>query len=246
MQKIASLSLYETEDYSIFKFIDQNRETSKQQISKLVRVIREKGNITEVSPLLVNEKYEVIDGQHRLKAFQQVALENKKPMKINFIVREGLKAEDAMQLNAGSKPWNPDDYAKFHSKKGNKNYMIFLNFRERFELNAEVLIKYLAPKAGNRLDFQNGIFEVKNESESRKWCTRLESLQPYYSDQKHRSFALAFLDLVSHKDYNHTRMLEQLDSHASYLIRIPLKNKPMREALIEIYNKRIAEKVLFN
>ena len=246
MKQLKSLPLYETNDYSIFKFIKENRETNRIQVNKLVRVINERGNISKIAPILVNEKLEIIDGQHRLKAFEQVANEQGIKHNINFIVRDDLNARDAMQLNAGAKPWTPDDYARFHAKMGNRNYMIFLNFRDRFELNADVLFKYLAPLDGNRSDFQNGHFIVANENESRKWCSRLEQMKQYYSDYKHRSFALAFLELVSHKNYDHSRMLDQLDQYASDLIRIPLKNKPMKEALIEIFNKRIPNKFMFD
>jgi hypothetical protein len=245
LKQIGSIPLYETDDYKIFKIMTDNRSQNKLQTNKLARVIRLKGNITELAPLIVNEKHEVIDGQHRLWATELVAEEGGVKHKIFFMVREGLGAEEAIKLNSGAKPWNPDDFAKYHAKNGNSNYKTFLAFRERYELNAEVLMRYLAPHDGKRQEFQDGGFVVESEAKSKAWCNKLESMKIYYQDFKHRSFALAYLDLVSFKRYDHDRMIKQLDQYASELIKIPLKNKPMREAMIEIYNRKVADKELF-
>ena len=243
---IETLPLCQTEDYNIFETITGNRVQNPIQTGKLVRIIKDYGNITMISPLLVNEKHQIIDGQHRWWAFKKLAEEDKVIFPIYFIVRKGLTQEDAKSMNAGSKPWSLDDFAQFYIKEGKKDYRIFSSFRNQFELNGDVLMKYLSPTGGDRNAFRNGVFSVANESASERWCKKLHDLEAYYRDYKHRSFALAFLQIVSHKDYEHSRMLEQLEKYASELIKVPLKNVPMREALINIYNKgRGADKVLF-
>ena len=246
MKQISNIPMYSTEDYSIFKILIGNREQNKIQTNKLVRTIREQGNITKISPITVNEKHEVIDGQHRLWAMKQIAEEFDETYPIYFFIRDGLTVDDAKKINAGSKPWSPDDYAKSYSEEGKDAYSTYLMFRDRYELNCDVLMKYLAPTDGDRNTFKNGNFFVEDEARSRAWCNRLEDMKDFYPDHKHRSFALAFLNLVSHKKYSHSRMTDQLDKYASELIRVPLKNKPMREALIEIYNRGYSDKVYFN
>lgn len=246
IKTIASLPLCQTEDYNIFETIIGNREQNTLQTNKLVRVIKEYGNITEVSPLLVNEKHQIIDGQHRWWAFKKLAEESKIVFPLFFIVRKGLTEEEAKLMNAGSKPWSLDDFAKSYSHDGNENYSIFLSFRKRYELNGDVLMKYLSPAGGDRNTFKNGEFKVERESASRSWCNRLQDMESYYRDYKHRSFALAFLQIVSHPNYDHARMVEQLERYAQELIKVPLKNVPMKEALQNIYNKgRGNDKVIF-
>lgn len=246
IETIESLPLCQTKDYTIFTTIPGNREQNVLQTNKLVRTIRECGNITKTSPLLVNEKYQIIDGQHRFWAFEKIAEESGDIYPIYFIVRKGLTEEDAKLMNSGSKPWSPDDYAKTYSLDGIKDYEIYLSFRERYELNADVLMKYLAPSDGDRNTFRVGEFKVEDESKSKTWCNRLEDMKTYYRDHKHRSFALAYLDVTSNRKYEHRRMMEQMEKYSNELIRVPLKNKPMREAIIEIYNKGVSEKVKFN
>ena len=242
---IETLPLCVTEDHNIFTTILGNRVKNQLHVNKLKRAFKDYGNITEISPLLVNEKFEIVDGQHRFWAIQELSKETGTPIEIFYLVRNGLDADDAKSMNSGAKPWTPDDYARSYSLDGNKEYATYLSFRRRYDLNGEVLMKYLAPNDGDRNEFRIGDFEVENVSKSQLWCGRLEEMQTFYRDHKHRSFALAFLTLVSHKQYDHGRMLSQLDKYSSELIRVPLKNRPMREALIDIYNRGIADKVRF-
>ena len=55
----------ETNNYDIFKNMLGNRELKDKNYKKLMRSINEKQLII---PILVNEKFEIIDGQHRFSA----------------------------------------------------------------------------------------------------------------------------------------------------------------------------------
>ena len=58
--------IYVTKDYTKFKTLDGNRALSRSQIKKLTRSF-ESEQIP--LPIIINEKYEVIDGQHRYFSF---------------------------------------------------------------------------------------------------------------------------------------------------------------------------------
>ena len=60
---------YQTSDLSIFKQIDGNRIPNLQHIKRLADSIRVYG--MKCNPILVNERMEVIDGQHRLMAAKE-------------------------------------------------------------------------------------------------------------------------------------------------------------------------------
>ena len=62
--------VYKTSDLSIFKQIDGNRVPNLQHIKRLADSIRVYG--MKCNPILVNERMEVIDGQHRLMAAKEV------------------------------------------------------------------------------------------------------------------------------------------------------------------------------
>ena len=63
------MNVYSTENYRRFKKLLDNREVTPQRVNQIMKSIRDVGYI--VSPIIVNEKYEVIDGQGRLAAAEQ-------------------------------------------------------------------------------------------------------------------------------------------------------------------------------
>ena len=54
--------IYSTEAYELFKKMVGNRNVAK--LSKLKEAIRKDGQIT---PIVVNKDFEIVDGQHRLE-----------------------------------------------------------------------------------------------------------------------------------------------------------------------------------
>lgn len=63
-------NVYETTNYSKFKKMLDNREVSPNRVQKIVKSIDQVGYV--MSPIIVNEKMEVIDGQGRLAAAGRV------------------------------------------------------------------------------------------------------------------------------------------------------------------------------
>lgn len=113
----ATNQVQSTTDYGQFKTLGGNRNVNKQHVNRLVKQIENSGNITEISPITVNERMEVIDGQHRLGAAEKTGVP------INYIVRPGLTIEDALQMNITSKTWTPMDYLNLYAQKGIKAYV---------------------------------------------------------------------------------------------------------------------------
>ena len=59
--------IFETKDYSIFKFRDDNRLVNANHVKKLANRMKERGWLSS-SVVTLNGSGEVIDGQHRVKA----------------------------------------------------------------------------------------------------------------------------------------------------------------------------------
>lgn len=58
------MRIYKTDDHTLFKKLEGNRDV--RSVEKIIKSIDNVGYV--LSPILVNEKYEVIDGQNRLEA----------------------------------------------------------------------------------------------------------------------------------------------------------------------------------
>lgn len=52
--------IYETKEYSMFKYLNGNREIKKSNVDKIINSIKENGYIE--NPILVNNHLEIIDG----------------------------------------------------------------------------------------------------------------------------------------------------------------------------------------
>ena len=61
--------VYQTNDLTICKEIGGNRVPNPQHVKRLCSSIKENGMLC--NPILVNEKMQVIDGQHRLLASKE-------------------------------------------------------------------------------------------------------------------------------------------------------------------------------
>ena len=60
------LQIHSTYDLSIFKILDGNRNINLGHVERLVKSIEENGFLK--MPIIVNDNFDVIDGQHRLMA----------------------------------------------------------------------------------------------------------------------------------------------------------------------------------
>jgi hypothetical protein len=69
-------------------------------------------------PIIVNEKMEVCEGQHRLEAYKTLSIP------ITYIIKEGLDIFDIRKLNSVSRKWTMEEYLMSHVKLGNTDYEI--------------------------------------------------------------------------------------------------------------------------
>ena len=92
-------TLLTTNNYSMFKLTDYNRNVDLQHVQQLVNEL--KAGHKFLQPIVVNEKLEIIDGQHRLKAMEEL----KRP--VEYIVRPGTGKADVISMNNTQKSWNP-------------------------------------------------------------------------------------------------------------------------------------------
>ena len=122
--------IYTTTDYEGFVFTDWNRDVSNARTVKMVEAIESTGWLPE--PVLVNEKFEVIDGQSRVKALERLN------MPVEFCIKPGIGRKECQILNLFQKNWNTMDYINSYIADKNQDY-IWLK---------QMIIKYAALSSG--------------------------------------------------------------------------------------------------
>ena len=104
-----------TYDYDQFKHLEGNRallESRKKTIRKSV-----KANGQLFSPILVNDKMEVIDGQGRLEVFRELGYP------VEYIVSPGLTRKDCIVFNSTSTKWSTYDYVCSYAELNYGDYI---------------------------------------------------------------------------------------------------------------------------
>lgn len=107
-------AIFLTDDLSVFKTLKGNREVKDARKQTLVESIDKNGYIA--NPIIVNEKYEVIDGQGRLAACKELG------SPIAYTIVPGIGIKECMVLNMNMKNWSMLDYIQSYAKQGNANY----------------------------------------------------------------------------------------------------------------------------
>lgn len=107
-------TIQNTKDYLIFKKLEGNRPVVNRRVNKIIASIQNVGYIT--SPLIVNEKMEVIDGQGRLEALEQLK------MPVEYIVHPGIGINECIAMNINQGNWSLKDYIESYATRGNKSY----------------------------------------------------------------------------------------------------------------------------
>lgn len=155
-------NVYETVDYDDFNFLEENRSVSSNHVNNLVKSI----NLGYTfPPIIVDENMGVIDGQHRLKAYEITG----EPAR--FIVQGNLKENTLQKANTDVVKWSTPQHVDYHIKKGNEHYKKLKEFKEYSEMPwaqaSRILGKSKDPKVWSVAKvLQNGLFEVTYEDDA--------------------------------------------------------------------------------
>lgn len=201
-----------TDNYQKFKRIKGNRKINKAHVNKLTTAISEDPQILEYNPIVVNEKWEIIDGQHRFEAIKRLRLP------VYYTQVPGLTLTNVQNLNSNSKVWSPKDYAVAYVEHGNVNYKRYLDHKNKYGLNHESTIAYVGIGHPNTpFGFKRGKFKAGRPEDVDLYTKLLLDLEDYVPHWKARTTSKAFLKIATHSHYDHTRMIEKLKKKGSQM-----------------------------
>jgi hypothetical protein len=227
--------VHTTTDYFLFRPIEGNRNKNLLHINRLKKSMAESYLFTVI---IVNEKYEIIDGQHRFDVIQELKLP------LNYIVCNGYGLNEVHILNQNSKTWTSDDYLDGYCKLGYKDYIKYREFKELYGIgHYECMWLLNGSQLSNPTQvFFTGDFKIKNYSEACKIIEKVMLVAPYYEEWKRRSFILAMLQLFKNPNFELTEFLQKLKLQPTALSNCSTTNQYV-SLIEEIYNYRRREKV---
>lgn len=104
-----------TTTYQAFKPIDGNRYVNQLHLKRLKKSMQENYLYTII---VVNERMEIIDGQHRFECAKELNLP------LNYVVCKGYGLNEVHTLNQNSKVWSSEDYLDGYCKLGYQDYIL--------------------------------------------------------------------------------------------------------------------------
>lgn len=236
-----------TSDYSKFKTLFGNRKPNALHVKRLCKSF-EKNYL--FSPILINEHYQIIDGQHRFLAAKELGLP------INYIVVNGYGLNEVQVLNTNSSNWDKYDYLKAYCDLGVIPYLQMNKFMQDFpDFKIGVAEQILTnttngvnnrsavfEKKGRVKNFEEGKFSIPDLKASYDNAEKLLMFKPYFSSFNEPKFVSAMIGILKNQNYNHAEMLGKL-AHQPLSLQ-PCKHISQYKLLIEdIYNYRRREKV---
>lgn len=245
--------VYKTYDLSIFKSIDGNRVPNLQHIRRLTDSLKVHG--MKCNPILVNEKMEVIDGQHRLQAAKNVNTF------VYYIVVNGYKLEEVHTLNLNQKNWGKRDYMEGYAEMGIESYIKLREFvlkNDDFTFtDCIALCSNITTSSGNSIVnkfrhnktsskqievFEEGTWVGKDFDLAQQWAHKIRMCKPYFEGYNKTTFVGTMIGLFQNNLFDFSEFMHKVRIQPKALV--DCANREQMRALIEdIYNYKSRNKV---
>lgn len=227
--------VHTTTDYFLFKLLNGNRTINKAHLHNLKKSIEQNYLFTVI---IVNEKYEIIDGQHRFSIIKELELP------LNYIVCEGYGLSEVHSLNQNTRTWNAEDFMNGYAEMGIEDYITYKEFKKKYGIGHQECIAILGGKSYSYLkdDFADGLFKVKSLLESEKTIQTIFRVEPYYSGVRRRGFINAMLQLLKNENFEFEEFIRKLKHNERKMVDCT-STEIYRELIEEIYNYKRRDKI---
>ena len=222
--------ILKTYDYNIFKHMKGNRVVNQSHVNKLIKSMSDK---YMAQPIIVNRNMEIVDGQHRFAAAQELELP------IYYQVIKGANINDVQRLNTTSKKWSGSDYLNMYCEQNVEDYLIFKQFKEKYNFLDEVYICLLTDKAstttGINNAFKEGNFRISNLNLAMKKADNMVEIGQYHKKYNSRAFSRALLRVFKMTGYDHKVFLSKL-RYCSHMLGESINTEACIENIEKVYN----------
>ena len=234
------IQVHTTKDYSLFKTLNGNRDVNHLHLSRLKESMK-KNHLTTI--IMVNENFEIIDGQHRFLISRELQLP------INYIVSKNYGLNEVQILNANMKNWQTTDYVNGYCDLGYKDYIIYRDFVNEYGFQNQIALLLLSnefisssQKENPSTRFKEGRFKVKDLHNAKNMAEKIMMIEPYYKGYLRRSFIVALVGMFKNENFEFIEFLAKLKQQPTTMQ--DCTNITQYKVLIEeIYNYRRREKV---
>lgn len=170
--KEASIKVFQTDDYSVFKMINGNRLLNERKINSIIKEIKNGNDMLCYYPIQVkpnDDRLDILDGQHRFFISKKL----KRPV-YYILVEEEKSMPDIAKINSNVEKWKPADFINCYIQHGNKNYELIQHIQDNYGFSLSVILLLLAygnpgnegSSVGISEQFKNGTFKALKYDEA--------------------------------------------------------------------------------
>lgn len=206
--------VYKTFNYTQFQMMRGNRIVNHANVSFIEKSMVEKQLII---PIIVNDNFEIIDGQHRFLACRKLGLP------VYYIINEGYTIDDVIRANVnGGLKWYNKDYLDRYVALENPVYLTIRDFCVENLITATDYIKLtslIKDENSNitKTDFREGKFGLEQHMRMTDFIEKLNIFNRFVG-YKTTSFMTAFMKLYLREDYDHNSMITKFNLYCNNLI----------------------------
>ena len=226
-------TVMKTKDYSRFKTLGGNRQLNELHLKRLLTSVMVK-NLLFANPILVNEKFEIIDGQHRFAVCQNLGFP------VHYLLVENLGLSEVQTLNANTKNWKIEDYIDGYCDMGLQEYCYLKSLMTKTGLGVTILLGIFAAgtTSGSTLySLREGELKLIHKNRGLVMLQWIKDWVKHYEGATRRSFVFALVHLYETKGYNHEKMMQKLQYQSTKLVDCT-NTKTYVALLEEVYNFR--------
>lgn len=229
----------QSSDFQKFTIDPINRAIDDNHVWRLAEAIADKNLLAEY-PILVDSELRVIDGQHRLRAAEELGVP------IYYIVSSKATVSDAAITTAVTKKWTAADYLNRYVAEGRAEYIKLSNFMNEVEFISPKItllrdLCYYGNRQGLNLAFSQGKYICNDIPFARKVIKNLVDFGNYVSFYKDERFIRSIASLTANADYDHKRMMDKMSYLSARIVKCP-DQQTYFERFNEVYNYHVAEK----
>lgn len=237
----SKITIYQTDDYSLFKLLDGNRPLNKKKIEKIIHEIETGNDILDEVPILVNENknhLEVLDGQHRLEVAKKLK------RSVHYTIKKSkMSLYNVAKVNSNTEKWTSEDFINCYSKAGNENYIKIGAFYKKYKIGVGSILSLFTYGIQNHdgtiaelfVQFEQGAFEIKKYKEAVQFAELCKSFSAY-SNWNTRAFLIAISKIIRGDKCQMDVLLKKFNDDPKQLTYHP-DWKGVITNLEEIYNK---------
>lgn len=236
MDKIIA-HVYVTTDYTKFRKLEVNRGLIKKRLERLIKSF----SIGEIlNPIVVNKRFEIIDGQGRFEAKKFL----RRP--IYYIIDADAGIEECRRMNEYNTPWSARDYIESYAAEGNVNYINLLNTLNETKFPVSRVLRMIsksgAEARNEKISEGRLLFSLDDAGKAIQISKLCDDVLTALDFEKRPSeaFYTAMAVITKNPKYNHDRFVNNCKSNRNRYCQMTGLEDQLKE-FSRIYNYRVKD-----